>query len=50
MAFIHKHLEIHNFEPKGLNRDMIKKDLKDNLDEVDYNYVKHLGFPFSSLY
>ena len=44
MGFIHKHLELHDFDPPGIKVDMIKKVLSENLppDGKDYNYVKHL--------
>ena len=42
LGFIHKHLELHDFNPPGVDREIIKKDLVENLSKKDYDYVKHL--------
>ncbi len=42
LGFIHKHLALHDFNPPGIDREMIKKSLVENLPKKDYDYVKHL--------
>ena len=42
MSFIFEHLKLHNFEPVGVTADMIVPKLEENLDKIDYDYVKHL--------
>ena len=42
MGFIFEHLKLHNFDPIGVNADMILPDLQKNLDPKDFAYVKHL--------
>ena len=42
LGFLHKHLALHNFKPKGVHVDMIHPELEKNLEKIDFDYVKHL--------
>ena len=42
MEFIHKHLELWDFNPKGVSVQTVMPDLSKNLEAKDYEYVKHL--------
>ena len=43
VAFIKGHLELHNYNPVGVAKDkLITPRLKENLEEIDYEYVKGL--------